>query len=192
MQCMLTKRNMFGYLMELCSIWSNWTHYNLSRLIMMWMSLGCVSSFLLTCNKTKTIFSSKLKSYLQFSYYCFLKIQTPLQLFLQFILYLKGQELGSRHSQEASEFPTIPSSLDLFVQCNFKTIGERKGTWLFSGRVPGFTWEGELDGDETVRVEKVPVGWWRDSNVWEREKAGLVCMIVSHTAKRNKDRLTKN
>lgn len=158
---MLTKRKMFGYLMELCSIWSNWTHYKLSRLIMMWVSLGCVSSSLLTCDKTKTIFSSKLKSYLQFSYYCFLKIQTPLQLFLQFILYLKGQELGSRHSQEASEFPTIPSSLDLFVQCNFKAIGERpeernmalqwKGAWIHMRRRTGWRWDSE-SGEGACRL----------------------------------------
>ena len=41
-----------------------------------------------------------------------------------------------------------------------------------------FTLEGELDGDETVRVEMVAVWGWRGSNIWEGEKVACVCVRV--------------
>lgn len=126
--------------------------------------------------------------------------------------YLEGQELGSRGSQEANEFLASPSSLNLSCLCNItsRQAGEmpRPGaepraeecvtlwTWLFKGRTSEFTPEGQLDGNETVRVEMVVVWWWRGSNIWEGEKVACVCVCVfvlqSTKRKRKKGRVTKN
>lgn len=73
----------------------------------------------------------------------------------------------------AIEFPASPSSLNLSCLCNItsrKAVEmlrpgaqsrgvDRADLWthLFKGRMPEFTWEGESDGDKTVRVEMVSV-----------------------------------